>query len=352
MKATRKDFAGMAARAAQQARVFFFCGPDEAGASDAAERIVSLLADPGERVEMAGAELRKDPVRLGDEARSNSLFGGTARHIWVRAQGDEAHDAVQILIENPVESYPVVIVATGATDKSRTAKLLAARNDGLAVMFHAPDLGTVTGAVRTMANGAGLKMGGELAERIARASGLDTRLARSEVNKLALYLDASAETPRPVTSADLDAIGASTEDDDFAPLVDAVLGGKRSAIGPELKRLHDMSINPVGLLLAFERRAAQLAGLNARLGRGGDVGAVLEAESAARRVFWKDKPVLTVQLRIWRGPRLERLVARLVALHQTLLANSQDAELLLARGLLEIARIACLDVEHRTNRTS
>ncbi|MPS71145.1 MAG: DNA polymerase III subunit delta [Novosphingobium sp.] len=352
MKATQKDFGGLATRAAQQARVFFFCGPDEAGASDAAARIVSLLPDPGERVEMAGSDLRKDPVRLGDEARSNSLFGGTSRHIWVRAQGDEAHDAVQILIENEVDACPVLIVATGATDKSRTAKLLAARPDGLVAMFYPPDLGAATSAVRTMANGAGLKMGSDLAERIARASGLDTRLARSEVTKLALYLDAGPETPRPVTAADLDAVGASTEDDDFGPLVDAVLGGRREAIGPELKRMRDQGINPVGLLLAFERRTAQLAALNARLGRSGDVAGLIDSETAARRVFWKDKAALGAQLRIWRGNRLERLVARLIALHQSLLGNSQDAELFLSEGLVEIARIACLDVKHRINRTA
>src|SRR3546814_7891669 len=98
---------------------------------------------------------------------------------------DEAHDAVQILLENAVEACPVLIVATGATDKSRTAKLLANRGDGLVAMFYPPDLGSVTASVRTMANGAGLKMGSELAERIARASGLDTRIGRPEVTKLA-----------------------------------------------------------------------------------------------------------------------------------------------------------------------
>lgn len=339
MKATQKDFAGMAGRAAEQAKVFFFCGPDEAGATDAAAKIVSLLREPGERVEMAGSELRKDPVRLGDEARSNSLFGGT-RHIWVRAQGDEVHDAVQILLDNAVEACPVLIVATGATDKSRTAKLLANRGDGLVAMFYPPDLGSVTGSVRTMANGAGLKMGSEIAERIARASGLDTRIARSEVTKLALYLDATPETPRPVSAADLDAVSAQTEDDDFMPLVDAVLGGRREAIGPELKRMRELGMNPVGLLLAFERRAAQLAGLNARLGRSPDIMGFLKAEAGARRVFWKDQPALAVQLKIWRGARLERLVAGLVALHQSLMINSHDSELLLGEGLVKIARTA------------
>jgi len=130
-----------------------------------------------------------------------------------------------------------------------------------------------------------------------------------------------------------------------------VLSGKRQAIGPELKRMRDQNINAVGLLLAFERRAAQLAGLNARLGTNGDPGALIDAEAAARRIFWKDKPALGVQLRIWRGNRLQRLVARLVAMHQSLLANSQDADLLLAEGLVEIARISTLDGKQRIKRT-
>jgi DNA polymerase-3 subunit delta len=244
-----------------------------------------------------------------------------------------------------------VIVASGATDKSRTAKLIINRNDALVAMFYPPDLGAATSATRAMANAAGLKMGGELAERIARAAGLDSRIARSEVEKLALYLDASPETPRPVSAADLDVIGAQTEDDDFSPLVDAILGGRRREIAPELKRMRDLGLNPVGLLLAFERRTAQLAALNARLGRGSDVAGLLKAEAGARRIFWKDQPALGEQLRIWRGRRLERLAGRLVALHQSLLANSQDAELLLAEGLLEIARIACYDAKQRTPRT-
>ena len=75
MKATQKDFKGQAARFAREASIFFFCGPDEAGVQDAAMQIVALLPDPGERVEFSGADLRRDPVRLGDEARSTSLFG-------------------------------------------------------------------------------------------------------------------------------------------------------------------------------------------------------------------------------------------------------------------------------------
>jgi DNA polymerase-3 subunit delta len=346
VKASNKDFGSLAPRAAASARVFFFCGPDEAGAADAAARIIELLDQPGERIEMSGAELRKDPVRLGDEARSTSLFGGP-RHIWVRAAGDEAHDAVANLLDGDVEPCPVLIVATGASDKSRTAKLLAPRPDALVSMFYQPDLAAVTASVRTQAGAAGLRLGSELAERIARGAGMDTRIVRSELTKLALYCDASPESPRSVTAADLDAVGASTSDDDFAPIVDAVLGGRRERIAPELARMRAMQISPVGLLLAVERRAAQLAAIAGRMGPSDNLARFLDAEAAARRIFWRDKAILAEQLRHWRGPRLARLVQRLLALHQAMLANSPDAELLLAQELAIIARLASSDMARK-----
>jgi DNA polymerase-3 subunit delta len=337
MKATQKDFAAAVSRSLRDLRVFFFCGPDEAGAQEAAGQVIALLDPAGERVEMAGADLRRDPVRLGDEARSTSLFGDK-RYIYVRANGDEAAEAVEILLSGEAEPCPVLIVATGATDKSKTFKLLADRKDGLATMFWPPDVKSVAGTVRTICDQKGVRIDGALAERIARAAGLDLRIARSEIEKIALYLDASAETPRSADAAVLDAIGASTEEEGFMPLVNAVLGGEAGKLQGELARMRELSLNPVGVLLAVERRVAQLAALAAKLGPSGDVRSLIEVEKSARRIFWKDERDLSVQLRRWRGRRLERLVDKVALLHRSLLANSQSAELLLSQGLAEIAR--------------
>ncbi len=339
MKATQKDFAGIAPRAARAASVFLLCGPDEAGVQDAATRIAELLPDAGERVEFTGAELRKDPVRLGDEARSTSLFGD-ARHIWVRTTGDEIAEAVSILLGGEATACPVLIVAPGATDKSKVAKLLEGRSDALVAHFWPPDARDVVKTVRDMAAATGMRLDDAGATRIARAANHDTRLARSEIEKLALYLDASPQTPRTADAAAFEAIGARTEDDSFAPLVACVLGGETGRLAAELRRARETGMNPVGLLLAFERRAAQLALLSARLGPGGDVADFLAGEKQARRVMWKDVGELTRQLTRWRGPRLERLIGRLAAAHRRLLANAPVAELLLADELTAIARVA------------
>lgn len=339
MKATQRDFASLAQRAVRECRVFFFCGPDEAGAAAAADRLVEMLDDPGERVELDGARLRKDPVLLADEARSSSLFGGS-RHIYVRASGDEALDAIGNHLLGHGKACPVLVVATSATDKSRTAKLLENRKDALVAMFHPPDLSAVAASVRTMAGAAGLKLGGDLAERIARAANLDVRLAKSEVEKLALYCDASPQAPVAVDAEALDAIGAACEEDGFMPLVNAVLGGDARKLPGEIRRMHELSLNPVGLLLAFERRAAQLARVSSAIGPRGRFGDLDRGKKASLGIFFRDERDLATQLGTWRGARLDRLTRRLTALHQSLLANSQSAELLLAQELTEIARFA------------
>jgi len=343
MKAATKDFARGLPRGADKASIFFFCGPDEAGASAAAEKVIAALPDAGERVELSGGDLRRDPAMLGDEARSGSLFGDT-RHIYVRATGDEAHDALKTLIETGEagsgDAAPVVVVATSATDKSRTAKLLEKRPDALVGMFYAPDLMTVAASVRAMADSAGLRLGGDLAERIARAAGLDVRLAQSEVEKLALYVGADPQSPAPASVEEYGEIGAATEEDGFQPLVNAVLGGETGRLSRELHRMRELGLNPVGLLLAIERRAAQIAQISAKLGPRGSLDNLNRGEKAQLGIFWKEERDIRTQIARWPRRKLDRLIPRLIALHRNLLANSQAAETLLAQELAEITRFA------------
>ncbi|MEL7198010.1 MAG: DNA polymerase III subunit delta [Pseudomonadota bacterium] len=343
MKFKNSDFARGIPRNALAANIAFFCGQDEAGASAAAQALVEAMPEPGERIELSGGDLKADPARLGDEARSSSLFGDK-RHIWVRANGDEAHEALKILIETGEagagDAAPVIVVATSATDKSRTAKLLEKRGDAFVAMFYPPDLRTVSASVRAMADSAGLRLGGDLAERIARGAGLDVRLAKSEIDKLALYCGADPLEPKTASIEEYAEIGAATEEDGFQPVVNAVLGGELPKIAREVRRIRELGLNPVGLLLALERRAAQLVLIAAKLGPRGSLDNLSKGEKAQLGIFWKEERDIRQQLSRWHRGKLERLIPRLVSLHRALLANSQTADLLLMQDLTEIARFA------------
>ncbi len=339
MKAKQTDFQQVARRAGSQCKLFLLIGPDEAGAAEAAKQLAASFDQPIERVDLSGADLKRDPVRLADEAQSVSLFGDR-RYVLVRSAGEEATAAVENLLDQQVDGCPVIILVPGATDKSKLAKLLAPRQDAIMAVFWPPDLAAMAGQVRQLADANGLRMDSAVAERIAKATGMDRRLAEAEVVKLALYLDAGPQHPQTADHAALDAIGAATDDDAIQPIVNAVLGGDTARLAGEMQRMAETGLNPVAVALAFERRVAQLAAFDARAGAAGNLSGFLDNEVTARRLFWKDKPAISNQLRRWRGERLARLSTRLIALHQQLLANSQAAELLLAGELAAIARAA------------
>ncbi len=205
--------------------------------------------------------------------------------------------------------------------------------------YYPPDLMSVVPAVRAMGDALGVRLDAAVAQRIAQAAGLDVRLAQSEITKLATFLDASPQAPQPATMEHLDAIGAVNEEEGFASLVNAVMAGQGKRVASEIARMKQIGLNPVGTLLAVERRAAQLARISAALGnrRYEDL---QKGEKARLGIFWKEEREIATQLQRWRGPKLDRLVERLVELHRELLANSQASELLLAQGLTGIARVA------------
>ena len=122
------------------------------------------------------------------------------------------------------------------------------------------------------------------------------------------------------------------------PLVNVVLSGEVRKLPAELQRMREVGLSAVGVTLALERRAAQLATLSGKLAPGGDINALLDRE----RVFFRDKRDLNTQLRRWNAQKLDRLVIRLADLHRMVLANSQSADLLLAQSLTQIVRFAAV----------
>ena len=124
------------------------------------------------------------------------------------------------------------------------------------------------------------------------------------------------------------------------PLVNAVLKGDTARLDKELRRMREHSLNPVGVLLAVERRAAQLTQISAQLGPRGSLDALDRGAKARLGIFWRDERDIRDQLSAWHRRKLERLGPKLMQLHRDLLKNSQAAELLLAQGLTEIARFA------------
>lgn len=336
MKANRGQIE-RALKAPGDVRFFLLHGPDEGGSRALLKQLGAAMGPDAERIDLAGAELKGDPARLADEAAAIGMFGG-ARWILVEPAGDECVPALEGLAEAQAAGNPVVLVAGALKPASRLLKLALAEPKALAFASYPPDARDADRIVAEMARGEGLAVRGDVARRLAEACGGNRAVIGQELAKLALYLDARPEAPRPLEHEALDAVGAGGEEADLGRLVDSVAGGDPAALEAELARLRAGGVEGIPLIRAVLRRIVLLARLRAQVEAGNSVPTVMA--DAGKAVFFKEKPAVGGQLGRWRAPLLARAVRRLVEAERQAKAPGGLGAVAVDEELFAIARQA------------
>jgi DNA polymerase III subunit delta len=313
-------------------RLFLLYGPDESGSRALVARLARSMGADAERIDLDGPTLKGDPARMADEAASYSLFGGK-RFIVATINGDEALPSVQAHLGGQGEN-PVVLVA-GAL-KPTSGLLKALLNDSTVACFasYPPNESDFAQLADAMAREQGLRIDQRLASRLVAISGHDRAVLAKEVEKLALYLDASPAAPKEGTHDALDAIGAVNEEPDLSGLTDTVLGGKPDAIADQLAALSSEGIDGIGTLRAVNKRVQLLLKLS------GDLAAGKSMDAVTAPLFWKDKAPISAQLRRWSPERLARASDRLLDAERAIKASKSVGPLLADAELLTLARAA------------
>ena len=334
MKADRSTIERALAK--PEARCFLLYGPDEAGSRALADRLGTALGPGAERVDLDGGTLAKDPALLADEAASSSLFGG-ARYIRVRAAGDEVTDAVEALLSAPQAGNPVAIVAGTLKPASKLLKLVLASRDALAFASYLPEARDAVPLVLGLAQPFGLKIAPDIARQIFDGANGDRAVIAQELEKYALFLEASDIAPKPLDSQTWTAIGAGEGESSTGALSDAVLTGATRPATEELAQLRAAGEDGITLVRAMLRKLLQLAALRSEADRS-SVSAALDG--AGKSLFWRDKPQIEAELRRWSSAELSTLVSRMTAAQAALLASGSAGAVQLSQDLLTIARHA------------
>jgi len=319
-------------------RFFLFYGPDESGSHALVKTLGVALGAEAERVDLAGSELRGDPARLADEAASISLFGG-ARYILVEPAGDEIIPALEALLELPTAGNPVAVVAGALKPTSKLLKLALAAPGAMAFASYVPEGRDADRLVADIARAEGLIVRPDLARRIAENCSGNRALIEQELKKLALYVDASPDAPRPVDREAFDAIGAASEEGDLSRLVDSVGSGDPALLQAELARLKSEGIEGIPLIRAMLRRMYLLAKLRAEVEAGNAIGSVM-ASPAAKSIFWKEKDSFAAQLGRWRPGLLAKSLSRLLETERHVKASGALGAVAVDEELFAICRQA------------
>ena len=243
-------------------RFYLFHGPDESQSRALGERLLKALG--ASKSALAGSAVKSDPALLADEAGAMSLFGGP-RAIWVEPAGDDIAAGVEALLSAPAGESPVIAIAGSLRKASALLKLAEASRESLAHASYVPEGRDAERMVVEVGRTFGLRMQPPVAARIADSAGNDQAIVTQELAKLALYLDASPETPKELDSEAVDAVGADMPEGDFLRLSDLALGGDIGRLADALTELSPGGTEAIPALRALQRRLLMLAPIRARV---------------------------------------------------------------------------------------
>lgn len=326
-------------RAAPDAiRLAVLCGPNATRCQALANELAAPLAETSERVELTIADLTESAARLNDEATSASLFGDK-RFIMVRLNSGEAvraAAAIENLLESDTKGDPVFIVAAGMADKTALAKKITAAPDALIATCYETSQGDAVAAIGGMARDEGVRISRDTAAAIAALTSNDLVLAKLEIEKIALYLDATPDNPQEAEVELLSLLGAENDEEDLGLLINAAIGGDIKKLTHELAAVSTTGFSEVGLIRLMLRQLTKLAELRTKVDQGANIGKLVNHPS----VFWKDRDNYARQLNIWSSGHISRLIERILALEIALKSSGQPEHVLVEQELLTIARKA------------
>src|SRR5829696_6883289 len=149
-------------------RFYLFHGPDEAQSRALGQRLLEALG--ASKFIVAASAVKSDPATLADEAGAMSLFGGP-RAIWVEPAGDEIAAGVEALLEAAASESSVVAIAGSLRKTSALLKLAESSPNAVAFAAYPPEGADAERMVIDVGRRYGLKLGAQLAARIAESSG-------------------------------------------------------------------------------------------------------------------------------------------------------------------------------------
>lgn len=205
--------------------IILIYGPDRGLVCERAQRFAKLtqvaIEDPFSTVRLDAAEIDKDPARLGNEARTLSLFGGD-RLIWVSNGANQKGflTALKLLIEEPPEACFILIEAGDLKKGTGLRNVVETASIAMALPCFADDARSLDGLIDEVLGHFKKTLSLDARKWLHESLGGDRLVSRSELEKLCLYA-----SDIHMTLEDVKAIVSNVSALSLDEVVDALLLG-------------------------------------------------------------------------------------------------------------------------------
>ena len=319
--------------------VVLIYGPDEGLVRERADRLIkSVLEDPGDPFrlsDIAADQIKNDSALLADEARALCLMGGR-RVVRIRQGSDMLRVAVKGLLGFEVIDALVVIECGDLGRASSLRKLIEAASNAAALPCYRDegrDLGSLIDRLLAERH---LRADAEARTYLIEHLGGDRAVTRAELDKLALFVDASSKTPRRVGFDDVAGMIGDSAAIGLDDLAHATTLGDAKAVERCLNRLLGEGQAPVRLIRTLLNHVTRLRRLALQVDKGETIDRAIG--QARPPIHFRRKVDVKASLRHWDGKSLQAAQASLMAAEISCKTSGQPDQLLCRRTFFSICQ--------------
>ena len=318
-------------------RAILVYGPDHGLVKERAKTIgMSVVADyndPFNVVVFCSDILAEDPARLADEAFAISMMGGE-RLIRIEGASDKIASLLKSYLEKPNDSALIVLEADNLTPRSSLRALCEKAENAAALACYVEDERDLGRLIREQLAADGHNIDPDAAQWLASNISGDRARARSEIEKLSIYLGAS---PAKASLEDVQAACGAAGAQGFDDLAMNVASRKAEAALKAYHHLTEEGVAFVAILRSLQNHFRRLHLVRSYMNDGLDMSAAMGKLSPP--LFFKQKDEFAMQIRAWSLPALSKVLERFAALEAQCKTTGAPVDTLCAQAILALSSV-------------
>lgn len=339
MKIASREIDAFLAKMPAAIKAVLLFGENASLARDYADALTTRVVPNGkdnERIlEIAASDLRKDPARLSDEASQLSMFSPGRRVIRIRDASEGMGELFSTFLKESAWDALVIVEASELSAKAslRTAFEQAPNAAAIACYDDTPET-LLRLAADELKKHAIVCEEGALESVLARV-GIDRRVIRNELQKIALYFAQSPAIANTLNKKMVDELLGQSGDVEASNVCVAAAMGDHQLLDRLLVQAEDSGAAPAALVSATLRHFHALMAARSH-------GQTDDAVNVARsRGLWGHSDAsIRAQLRLWSIDRLAAAVRVLGQAEASTRTTTWPEWPVASRALLHAARLA------------
>mgnify|MGYP003645458892 CR=1 FL=1 len=338
MKAKPRDIPSILKALDPKMRAVLVFGRDDGLVRERAEKIGKQicedLSDPFQVARPGGAEIKESPSVLLDEVAALSMMGGR-RLVRLEGAGNEATEAVKLVLDSDAGDGLLVITAGDLKPTSSLRKLLEGAKNAVAIACYEDSAQDLMGLVQSTLSAAGLTATQDAVAYLVDNLGGDRMVSRGELEKLALYMGPNGGQ---VTLVDAKACVGDTAALGLNQIAEAVTAGNLKQLERFLERAWTSSESAIAILRTLQNRMMRI-----HLARGYMDQGMSAAEAVGKLrppVFFGERDRFMGEVSRWSARKVETALDILLEAEMACKTTGNPADTICARALLRLAKAA------------